>query len=80
MLFVKSLISERHARVVILILLLGKIIPTYSHCTKKKLVCVIIATPFSCQPFSYLECTKLNMRLSCNIQLMSNNKYIFPVS
>ena len=64
---VRSLASGHRAYIVAVILLLSKIIPTYSRCAKKKLVCVIIIAPFSCQPSSYSEYIKLNMRLSCDI-------------
>ena len=44
---VRSLASKRHAYIVIVILLLGEIMPSYSCYKEKKLVCVIIAAPFS---------------------------------
>ena len=49
--FVKSLISKRFAyylKLVTIILLLSKIIPTYSQCTEKGLVYIIIITLSSC--------------------------------
>ena len=67
---VRSLASERRACVVAVILLLGEIIPSYSHCTEKKLVCVAITAPSNYQPSFYAECTRSNMRLSCNIRLV----------
>ena len=72
---IRSLVSKRRTHVIAVILLLGEIMPICSRCTKKKLVCVIIAAPFSRQPFSYIKCTKLNMRLSCNIKSVSDTKY-----
>ena len=51
--------------------------PFYSRCVKKKLLYIAIAAPFSHQPSSYSECTKLNIRLFCDIKLVSNAKYAF---
>ena len=48
--FIKSLISKRsvhHSKLIAVIFLLGEIMPIYSYCTKKKLVCVIIIVPFN---------------------------------
>ena len=67
-----------HARTIALILLLGKIIPSYSRYKEKKLVCVAITTPLSTQPSSYSKYTQLNIRLSYNVRSISNTKYIFP--
>ena len=64
---IRSLASKFHTYIVAVILLLGKIIPSYSHYKEKKLVYVIIVVPFNYQPFFYIKCTKLNMYLSCNI-------------
>jgi hypothetical protein len=44
----------------ILISLNGEIMSLYSHYTKKGLVCIVLISPFKCQPFSYLKCTKVN--------------------
>ena len=60
-----------------IILLLGKIMPTYSYYTEKGLVYIVIMALFSCQPSSYTKCTKLNIRSSYNIYLVSNAKCIF---
>ena len=64
-------------KLIAVILSLGKIIPTYSYYTEKGLVYIIIIAPLGRQPSSYIEYTKLNIRLSCNICLVSNAKYIF---
>ena len=48
----------------------------YSHCAKKGLVYVAIATPFSRQPSSYSKCTKSNIYSGCNICLVFNSKYV----
>ena len=73
--FIRSLVSKYHAYIISVILLLDKIMPIYSCCVKKKLVYITIITLFSCQPSSYIKCTKLNMRLSYNIKLVSDAKY-----
>ena len=49
--------------------------PSYSRYIEKKLVYIVIAAPSSRQPSSYTKCTKLNMQLFYNIQLVSNTKY-----
>ena len=69
--------AHRCAYVVIIILLLGEVIPSYSCCAEKELVYVAIAAPSNCQPSFYAECTKLNTRLSCNIQSVFNVEYIY---
>ena len=74
--FIRSLVSERHAYTVAVILLLGKIMPSYSCYKEKKLVYIIITALFGRQPSSYIKCTKSTMRLSCNIKSVSNAKYI----
>ena len=67
--------SKRRTRIVLTILSLSKVIPTYSRYTKKKLVYITIALPSGRQPFSYAEYTKANMRSSCNVRSVSNIKY-----
>ena len=62
-----------------MILLLGEIMPTYSYYAEKGLVYIIIIALFSRQPSFYIKYTKLNIRLSYNIYLVSNAKYIFFV-
>ena len=74
--FIRSLVSKHYAYIVLVILLLSEIMPIYSHCIKKKLVCIIIIVPFSYQPSSCLKCTKLNMYLSCNIKSVLDAKYL----
>ena len=75
--FIRSLISKHHACAVAVILLLGEIMPSYSHYEEKKLVYIIIIAPSGHQPSSYFKCTKLNIHLSCNVRLVSNTEYIF---
>jgi hypothetical protein len=59
------------------ILLLSKIMPSYSCYTEKGLIYITIITLFSRQPSSCFKCTKLNMHLSCNIYSVSNTKCIY---
>ena len=79
---IRSLASKHsvyHFKLAAVIFLLGEIMPIYSCCTKKKLVYIIIAALFSCQPSSYAKYTKLNIYSFCNVQLVSNTKYTFLV-
>ena len=49
--FVRSLVSKRttyYFKLVAIIFLLGKIIPTYSYCAKKGLVYIIIIVLLGC--------------------------------
>ena len=71
---IKSLVSERRLRLVSLILSLGEIMLLYFYYIQKKLSYIIILAPFNRQPFFYTKCTKLNIRLSCNVRLVSNTK------
>ena len=66
--FIRFLASKCRTYIISVILLLGEIIPICSCCVKKKLVYIIIIAPFSHQSSFYFKCTKLNMRLSCNIK------------
>ena len=72
--FIRSLASKRYTYVIAVILLLNKIMPTYSCCVFKGLVYIIIIAPLNCQPSFYTKYTKLNMRSSCNIKSVSNTK------
>ena len=78
--FIRSL-AFKHAtycfKLVAVILLLSKIMPTYSYYIKKGLVYVIIIAFLGCQPSSYAKYTKSNMRSSCDIRLVSNAKCMF---
>ena len=69
---IRFLASKHRAYIVAIILLLSKIMPTYSYCVLKGLVYIAIIAPLSHQPSSYTEYTKLNIHLSCNIRLVSN--------
>jgi len=71
----------RRAYTIAAVLLLGKIMPSlYSYYTKEGLVYITLASPLSRQPSSYLECTKVNIRLSCDIRSISNTKYTRPIT
>jgi len=74
---VTSLSSTAYrACTVAIVLLLGEIMPSpCSYYAKEGLVYVALASPLSWQPSSYLEYTKVNVRLSCNIYSISNAKY-----
>ena len=74
---IRSLASKRCAYTIAVILLLSKIMPSYSYYKEKKLVYIIIIAPFSRQPSFYVKCIKSNMRSSCNIKLMSDTEYMF---
>ena len=71
---IRSLASKRRAYTVAVILLLSEIMPSYSCCDEKKLVYIVIVAPFSRQPSFCVKCTKLNMRSSCNVKLVSDAK------
>ena len=73
---IRSLVSKRRAYIVAVILSLSKIMPTYSRCVLKGLVYIIIIALLGRQPSSYIKCTKLNMRLSCDVKLVFNTKYM----
>ena len=80
MLFIRFSASKRltyYFKLVAVILLLGKIMPTYLYYAEKELVYITIIALFGRQPFSYIKCTKLNMRSSWDIKLVSNTKYAF---
>ena len=72
---IRSSTSKRRTRIVLTILSLGKIIPTCSCYTKKKLVYIAIVSPSSRQPSSYTEYIKANIRSSYNVRSVSNAKY-----
>ena len=72
---VRSSASKCRVCIVAVIFSLSEIMPTYSYCVLKGLVYITIIAPLGCQPSFYTKYTKLNMRLSCNIKLVSNAKY-----
>ena len=75
--FLASEYTAYYFKLVAVIFSLGEIMPIYSYYIEKGLVCIVIIALFSCQPFSYMECIKLNMYLSCNIYSVSNAECIF---
>ena len=64
-------------KLVAVILLLNEIMPTYSRYIEKGLIYIAIITLSSRQPSFCVKYTKLNMRSSCDVKLVSNTKYIF---
>ena len=70
--FIRSLISKYPAHTVAIILLLGEVIPSYSHYKEKKLVYIAIIALSSRQLSFYIKCTKLNICLSCNVKSVSD--------
>ena len=76
---VKSLAFKRLAyyfKLVAVILLLNKIIFTYSCYAEKGLVYIVIIALFSYQLSFYTKYTKLNIYFFCNMRLVFNAKYI----
>ena len=74
--FIRYLASTYYTKLMAMILLLSKIMLSYSYCKEKKLVYIIIITPSSRQPSFYIKCTKLNICLFYNIKSVSNTKYL----
>ena len=78
--FIRSSASKRltyYFKLVAIILLLGKIMPTYSYYAEKGLVYIIIIALLGCQPSFYIKCMKLNMYSTYNIYLVFNAECIF---
>ena len=63
---------KHYNKLILLILSISKVMPSYSYCIKRGLLYITIASPSSCQLLSCTECTTINMRFSCNIYLVSN--------
>ena len=76
---IRSLASKCRTYVVAVIFLLSKIMPIYSYCVLKGLVCVIIIAPLGRQPFFYAKYIKLNIYLSCDIRLVFNAKCVYLI-
>ena len=74
---IRSLVSERHTHTIAVILLLGKIMPSYSYCEEKKLVYIVIIASFGRQPSFCIKCTKLNICSSYNVRSVSNVKCVW---
>ena len=75
-----SFLAEHRSYTAAVILLLGKIIPSYSYYAKEGLVYIIIALPVNRQPSSYIKYTRANMRLSYNVRSVSNAKYTHSIT
>ena len=76
---IRSLASKCYLRLVLLILSLSEIMPSYSYCVEKRLSCIIILAPSGRQPSFCTKYTYANMRSSYNIRLMSNAKCTFLI-
>ena len=61
-------------KLITIILSLNKIMPTCFRYIEKGLVYIAIIAPLGRQPSFYTKYTKLNMRSSYNIKLVSNAK------
>ena len=72
---IRSTASRRHNKLILLILSISKVMPSYSYYIKKRLLCIVIASPFSYQPLSCTKYITTNMRSSYNIYLVFNAKY-----
>ena len=75
--FIRSSASKRRVYIVAVIFSLSKIMPIYSRYVLERLVYITIVALLGHQPSSYTKYTKSNMRLSCNVRLVSNIKYMF---
>jgi uncharacterized membrane protein YjdF len=67
---IKSLAFKRNVyciKLITIILLFSKIMPSYSRYTEKGLVYIVIAALFSCQPSSYAKYIKLNIYSFYNV-------------
>ena len=75
--FIKSLASAHYTKLMAVILLFSKIMPSCSYCKEKKLVYITIAALSNRQPSFYIKCTKLNIYLFCNVRLVFSIKYLY---
>ena len=74
---IRSLASAYYTKLVAIIFLFNKIMPSCSCYKEKKLVYIIIAALFSCQPSSCSKCIKSNIYSSCNVQSVLDIEYTF---
>ena len=70
-------VSKRRTLLAVSISLNGEIMSPYFYYAKKGLVYIAIIDPFSRQPSSCTEYTKLNTYILCDMYLVFFNKYIF---
>ena len=73
---IRSTTFKHYTYIIALILLLSKIIFTYSYYIKKGLVYIVITAPSSHQPSSCAKYIKANICSSYNIYSVSNTKCI----
>ena len=73
---IRSFVFNQYNRLVTVILLLSKVMPSCSCCVEKVLVCVVIAALTGCQPSSCVKCTWVNIWLSCNVWSISNTECV----
>ena len=66
-------------KLVAVILLLSKIMPSYSRYVLKGLVYIIIIAPLGRQPSFCIKCIKLNIYLFCDIRSVFNIKCMFLI-
>jgi hypothetical protein len=69
--FIKFTVFKRRALLVLFIILLSEIIISYSYCTKKKLLYIVIISLFKYQPSSYSKYTVANIQSLYNIYSVS---------
>jgi hypothetical protein len=70
--FIRSTASEHCTLLVLSIILLGKIMLSCSYCAEKKLLYIVITSPFKRQPSSYSKYTLAKMQSSYNIHSVSS--------
>jgi hypothetical protein len=78
--FIKSLAFKHlayHSKLIAVILLLNKIMPSCSRYMEKGLVYITITVLSSWQPSFCSKCIKLNIYLSYNIYSVSNTECIY---
>ena len=64
---IRFMVCKRRALLIFTITLLSIIMPFYFYCVKKKLLYIAITTPSNRQPSFYIEYTKSNIYLFCNV-------------
>jgi len=77
---IRSSASDHYNWLITTILSLSKVMPSCSHCVEKALMCVVIASLTRRQPSSCIECMWVNMQSSCNVQSVSDAKYVSYIS
>ena len=72
---IRSTASKRCALLAVSISLDGEIMSSYSRYARKGLIYVAITDLFGRQSLFYTKCTKSNPYISCDVRLVSLNKY-----